>query len=374
MGALIDVVGYFGTTFSYATVASNVARGLRDAGLLGQVLNLDPQWHSSYADLRRDATQPGSHVILFTLAHHYMDAFAERYGQDKSAIFASPNTDSIDAEYAETYDKFGLVFVPSRWCEDVVRRTVKQADCTLVPLGVDPIYLRNRLPVWHRNLTGLRLLHFSTDQAWPGRKGTEELFFAFASLVEHEPSDVRDTRAAVLRAHIPRALLLEATRLVRTLEIESRVELVPCPERGADQAELAVEMFGADMVIAPSRCEGYGMMLQAALVAGVPLVCTYNTGHVDFLRESDGWIGVPTFDWAPMFGEGGSAPVVERQVLTQTLQAARAALPTMHDVMWERRREITRDQAVLKHSREYQSTWPVVQLQWVERIREWVEL
>jgi glycosyltransferase involved in cell wall biosynthesis len=369
MESLIDLVGHFGTTFSYATVASNVARGLRDAGLLGQVLNLDPQWHDSYSDLRRDPAVAGSHVLLFTLAHHYMDAFSIRYGRDKSAIFVSPNTDTLDAEYAETCEKFGLVFVPSRWCESVVQRAVKQTDCALLPLGVESIYLRNRLPMWRRNPESpIRMLHFSTDQMWPSRKGTEELFFAFADLLEHEAGTV-----LILRAHLPRALLLEATRLVRSLEIEQRVELVVAPERGADHAELALEMFSADMVVAPSRCEGYGMMLQAALVAGIPLVCTYNTGHCDFLREFDGWVGVPTFDWAPIFGEGGMAPVVERRALVQTLRLARAALPVMHDAAYRRRGEITRDESVLKHSREYQSTWPVVQLQWVERIREWME-
>jgi glycosyltransferase involved in cell wall biosynthesis len=316
---LIDIVGHFGTEFSYGTVASNVARALDDAGMLGVVQNMDPEWHPAHRDLsERTLRGHGTHLILFAPPHHYHDAFAEAYGRARSAIFMSPNTDTLDDEHALTCESFSLAICPSRWCRVTVERSVPDIETVVLPLGVDRL-------IWDRSRYERRVervqaekqqhtvLHFSSDQFWPGRKGTEELFRAWA-LGDHG-------KRAKLIAHIPPALLVQATYLLRELDIDDTVELVVGNVHGG-AAALRGLIDSADLVVAPSRCEGFGIMLLSSLYAGVPLVSTFNTGHADFLEKHHGWLGVPTRENAAMFGESGFAPVVEPVALSTTLHAA----------------------------------------------------
>lgn len=327
MAHLIDIVGHFGTTFSYATVGSRVARALRDAGALGSVLNLDPQWHPSMGDLC-SRTEKGSHLLLFAPPHHYHDVWVRSYGREQSAIFMSPNTDTLAEEHAALCAEFGLSVTPSQWCERVVREHVPGQETLLLPLGVDSLYAKRRV----RHLDELRariahkaspfVLHMSTDQSLPGRKGTEELLRAWAILQEGRLGAAPTVRGARLLLHVPPALNIPLSYLARDLGVYDSVIIENGLLHGGGESELLNVMLQADLVAAPSRCEGFGMMLLAALVLGAPLLCTYATGQSDFLADSPGWLGVPTAHVAPLAMEEGNAPVVDPSVLAASLLVA----------------------------------------------------
>jgi glycosyltransferase involved in cell wall biosynthesis len=362
---LIDIVGHFGTTFSYATVASRVARALRAEGLLGSVANLDAEWHGAHEDLLRAAplgrAESGSHVVLFTPPNHYVDVYADLYGRDQSAIFMSPNTDRLAPEHAETCRRFGLALVPSAWCEATVRRDVATRTA-LLPLGVAPVYAESRRARqdhlrWRASHEeGCRVLHFSTDQAWPGRKGTEELLRAWASL----QGDWTDTRGSRLTVHAPPALRTDIEYLVRDLGIDDTVNVIVGSLRGSEDDLLAL-LDRADLVVAPSRCEGFGLMFLSALVAGVPLLGTYSTGQVDFLSQRSGWLGVAAHGAEPLFGEDGDAPVVDVASLVAALRVV---------LQPEARMAMT---VPRQGEDERWGTWPLALEQWVERLKEWAE-
>lgn len=316
---IIDIVGHFGTEFSYGTVASNVARALDDAGLLGIVQNMDPEWHPSNRDLAdRTMRGHGTHLVLFAPPHHYFDAFADNYGRDRSAIFMSPNTDTLDDEHAMTCASFSLALCPSSWCRMTVERAVPDIETEVLPLGVDPLLWDSgryeaRAERLQSEKKRHKVVHFSSDQFWPGRKGTEELFRAWALGGLGQNAD--------LIAHIPPSILIQATYLLRELDIDDSVSLVVGKSHGG--ADALRDLFDeADLIVAPSRCEGFGIMLLSALYAGVPLVSTYNTGHADFLRKHHGWVGVPTREDAMIFGEAGVAPLVDPIAISTTLNAS----------------------------------------------------
>jgi glycosyltransferase involved in cell wall biosynthesis len=330
MSAIVDIVGHFGTEFSYATVASNVAHALEERGLLGVASNLDPKWHPKHKWLADQTMRGrGTHVVLFTPPHHYIDAYSQSYGRDRSAIFMSPNTDTLSDEHALTCSQFSLVLCPSAWCRRVVERAVPEADTAVVPLGVDA-------ELWSQELSDARfnrlsegekpvLLHLSSDQFWPGRKGTEELLKAWSI------SSARDV--ATLLLHVPPALLVPATYLLRHLDLEDSVEVISGELRGG--ASSMRNLFGrADLLVAPSRCEGFGIMLLSAIYAGLPLLSTFNTGHADFLAQAPGgWFGVPTRDAGPLPGETGQAPIVEPEALAASLNVA-VAQHALLRLMW----------------------------------------
>lgn len=104
------------------------------------------------------------------------------------------------------------------------------------------------------------------------------------------------------------------------------------------------------------------MMLLAAVVAGIPLLCTYNTGHADFLTESPGWLGVPTPHVAPMHGEEGMAPVVDEHVLAQTLSVA----------LKPEARMALLSSPLATDSPEW-GTWHLASSQWADRLEEWAK-
>lgn len=367
MEALIDVVGHFGTTFSYATVASRVAGALRDAKLLGSVSNLDPGWHPAHERFRGGPRPRATHVALFTPPNHYVDAYPELYGRDRSAIFMSPNTDKLASEHAETCAQFGLAMVPSQWCETVVANAAPEVPVARLPLGVDASYAADRISRQRRlrrraDPGGMcRVLHLSSDQAWPGRKGTQELLLAWEAL--HRSGLPRSPTLA-LDLHVPPALRTDAEYLIRDLGIDETVTVLVGKERGAE-GELLALLDDADLLVAPSRCEGFGMMFLASLVAGVPLACTYNTGQVDFLIDRPGWIGVPSHGAEPLFGEEGNAPVIDAVALATTLSVAvqaeaRVAMVSPL-VTWSLREDPA------------WGTWDVALKEWVERLQLWME-
>lgn len=369
----LDIVGHFGTTFSYATVAAELAHALLERGQLGLVTNLDPAWHPEHEALRAAglarAGQQGSHVLVVSAPHHYYDVFPGTYGRERAAIFMSPNTDTLSAGHAAACSMFGMALAPSEWCANVTRRALFDlgADTRVVvtPLGVDPSLYRTRERRAERlhcrldTLSGTVVVHFSSDQSWPGRKGTEELLAAWAILFAGRPDGM--TR---LRLHVPPALHMGAVRMCRDLEIDQSCEVVIGGMLGSAESDLAALLDDADLVVAPSRCEGFGMMFASALVANVPLLCTYVTGQRDFLRVLPGWLGVPTGEPAPMAGEDGLAPVVDPEVLAEHL-----AIALKKDV----RRELLSRLSGSPDKRYLPQTWAAAARDMASAVSSWME-
>lgn len=367
----VDIVGHFGSRYSYATVASRVARGLRDAGLLGTCFNVDEEWHADYADLNSSNHEIHSHVILFTAPYRYYEIYAERYGRDRAALYGSPNTDSLSDEHREAFERFGCVFVPSTWCADVIRGAVPGARVEAVPLGVDDWYVSmrgNPLPIDEYPT----FLHLSTDHSWPGRKGTEELIEAWymakragmlpGRLIVHVPRPIHGAAEMLRRDMAKQYQVVE--KQSDTITVQST------PKRGSSEDELLSLYRSAHIVVIPSRCEGFGMMMLGSLVAGVPLVAPYATGQVDFLREMPGWLGVPVWDADKLAFEEGTAPIIDPKLLANTLSVA--ALDDTYSTLVEQLVRFHRSDEALDGGLQM-GTWSWAKAKWVERVEEWVK-
>jgi len=331
----IDVVGHFGTTFSYATVGSEVALALLRDRRLGHVTNLDPSWHPAHERLRLHAQRrlsqspsPGSAVFIVAAPNEYLAAFCDMYGRERSIIFVSPNTNALALEHAQTCARFGAAIAPSEWCAAVVNaallRLGADTHVSVLPLGADPVLMEEREVVIGRLYSRMtqgehrpRVLHLSTDQSWPGRKGTEELLHAWALLFGGQGLD----GGADLVVHVPPSLRAQALHMTRDLEIDESCTVV-CGEMHGGVETLPQLFENADLVVTPSRCEGFGIMLLSTLVAGVPLLTTYETGQRDFLATLPGWMGIPCDPLQPLAGETGLAPVVNRSILADHLAIA----------------------------------------------------
>jgi glycosyltransferase involved in cell wall biosynthesis len=191
-------------------------------------------------------------------------------------------------------------------------------DVSVSGLGVDDELFRSRSArvnaPFNQDTEECRLLHVSSDQSWPGRKGTEELLHALAII---------KGRSVSLRLHIPPALHRDAATLVRDLDIEDMVDIEVGGRRGSNDGWFERELNDAHMVVAPSRCEGFGIMMASALVAGVPLQTTAVTGQLDFLSYYPGWMALPTDLPSHLAGEpSGEAPMLSPLTIASHLELA----------------------------------------------------
>lgn len=361
MSDVIDIVGHFGTTFSYATVGSAVANELASRGHLGSVVNLDPEWHEVHEHLRSAEPQHTKRVFVVSVPSSHMEMFPAMYGRRSCAIFMSPNTDRLSQEHTRTLLSFGFAMCPSAWCAEACYRatSVAGADATDIAtcwLGVDETFYQTRLPRIERLRARLgarpvRVLHVTTDQAWPGRKGTEELLEAWAILYAEGLLD-----GVRLHLHVPPALQRETLFRLRDLGLDQAVDIAVGRARGS--LSMLSEFDKTDLVIAPSRCEGFGIMLASALVAGVPLACTYTTGQRDFLNVLPGWFGLPAGEPEFLAGEEGDAPSLRADLLAEQLRFAllpevrREQLSALENVgpwdefVWRRRAQHMADRLV----------------------------
>jgi glycosyltransferase involved in cell wall biosynthesis len=380
---VIDLYSHFGTRYSYATIASVLGRAMRDAGLLRGVYNLDSEWHPDYADLQAIGSQTrGTHLLVIAAPSHYVADLGVYYRRDRAALFVSPNTDTMAKEHIQTVSRFGDAIATSLWCQQAVEQgLLEMEECGeqvetrrfVLPLGVDESFAalarakRRESHVTPDARVAVRALHLTTDQCWPGRKGTEELLAAWATVAAQRTPRMRrggwDARPVpLLTVHAPQSLERDLMYSIADHGLHDYVSLVT-EERGVVASSLADLYAQHDVVVLPSRCEGFGMMILAALVARVPLITTYVTGQADFLSKRAGWLGVPTCAVGDMAYETGSAPIVEVPVLANLL-------------------ELALDGAVLSRLRTLASesvdddewgTWKAAMRLWVEHLRTWTE-
>lgn len=373
----IDVVGHFGSRLSYATLTSEICRGLRDAGLLGRVTNLDDSWHEPHVEFRghEDA---GTHCFVVSEPRHYLaDAYFQVYGRERVALYSSANTDRVAREHAEVLAKAGRVYVPSQWCATSVQHgwalhhveaDMSGASIEVLPLGVPSSYqwTRKRYDRLVQRLSRRETwtaVHFSTDFVWPGRKGTEELLQAWKRLPKSIPHK--------LIVHAPRAIYEDIFYRCSDLDLHNTVEIVTPEPRGTEESDLLALFERADTVVLPARAEGFGMMILAALCLGIPTVTTPVTGQTEYLGDFGGWLAAPTGTPGPLAFEEGDAPTVVVSALATALSVAMCP---------EARRALLLDalgpsgESVVDHRMAWTKwTWSAVRPRWVESIRRWME-
>lgn len=379
---MIDIVGHFGSRFSFATVAGEIARGLKAVSKLGRVVNFDDKLFEAHADLEEHLNVDFSSTALFvTLPAEHIVQFTQLYR--KSALFISPNTDTLGKHYLSGIRSFDRVYVPSIWCRD----TLAIADCKtqMIPIGCESIYLSLRESVRDKLKARLdrpvKVLHLMTDGFLPGRKGTVEVIRAWNELKNHKvlPSET------TLTLHCPHGVADEVYYYAAHSKLyEPEVTIQAGANRGVPAVELAYLMSDHDLIILPSRCEGFGMMILAALTLGIPTITTNWTGQMDFVQHSKGWIGpsghpfvVPN-DPPSRYGtalkmatveneyglqEAGLAPMIEYQEVADFLHMALDP---------EKRREM-----LLQSEREEELfeeyTWDALRPVWAQSLIEWSE-
>lgn len=361
---MISVVSYFGSRYSYATIASKIAERLARDCRLGSVMNLDDVALPCYGSTIRSGrpSTPQSPLLALAAPHPVFETIFSGY--KNVGLFVSPNTSELHPEHIDILQKCQRAFVPSNYCAKVVRDALEM-PVEVCPLGVPDEYAKRRFV---RRASGqpFTFLHLTTDFFLPGRKGTNEVIGAWKTVRGTLPE-------ARLIIHAPEAVSTEIHYALADQERADghgygRFSILSPPARGTTETDLADLLCSADAVVLPSRCEGFGMVILAALILGVPLITTDVTGQYDFLGDfqpgadltREPFIVVPTLEEGPLVGEDGPAPLIDVEGLAYAMKY----MHDNYDVIYAATRRVP---DVVRQK----WTWSSVLDVWAEKLLAW---
>ena len=302
------VAGHFGSTLSYATISKEVSRALAARGILAGTINFDDKYVGFDAVQCSSEEMQTAKLLAITLPAHHVEQLAEFFGADRSVLYMSPNTDTLSPEAKRVSWAFGGIITPSQFCEDTVLRATGRLSGR-VPLGVSEKFCAAHGDVADRLAARLdeppRFLHMSTDGFLPGRKGTETLINAISIVRGRLPPGTTFT------FHVLPSTQFDVRSMCAERGVDDLVDVRTGNSRGVSDDELLSLIADHDVVVQPSRCEGYGITQLLPLVLGVPLMSTFATGMADFLYHFRGcWMPVRHCQMAQLAGEDGLSPVI----------------------------------------------------------------
>jgi glycosyltransferase involved in cell wall biosynthesis len=174
-----------------------------------------------------------------------------------------------------------------------------------VPLAYDPA-------IWHpRDKQAAReALHIPPDAFWvsfvgvndsiPSRKGIPELLSAWQSFSSRYPSATLYMHTA-LHGNLPINGIggVKIDALMATLALDpARVKIVDQYEyrTGIKHEQLATMIAASDVVILPSRGEGFGLPLIEAQASGIPVITTRTAAGTELVKA--GWLIDGESEWS----------------------------------------------------------------------------
>jgi glycosyltransferase involved in cell wall biosynthesis len=342
---------------SYPTVVQGLLRGLCAAGLrpavadisstggphAGGVLDhLDIEWLGPKATVRASGGNVDEDTVLFALnptvmcASRCVEAGATLVGMHVGDV------DMLPAEWVEVIRRETLTVVPSNWLAQVVLAQVPGVKVVVSPHGVGPHYCREGRYQGSRST----LLHFCSSMYYPERKGTPQLLAAVSNLVDRG----EHVHLTLVVPMMTKPLL----RLLGSLSVAARdaIQVAQRPE-GMPPEEVKAYYVNNEVLVAPSRAEGFGMQPLEARACGRPVIQTLCTGMADHFVD-----GEPLAEWgvtrvshgelAPAWGDFGRAPTVTVEAVEEAVlgflvngeKLSQAAMERAADVAscwsWER--------------------------------------
>jgi glycosyltransferase involved in cell wall biosynthesis len=213
------------------------------------------------------------------------------------------DVDKIPELWVEIMNQEAHVLTPSAWCKQVFEQRGVSTPISIVPHGINPSafclpprkYPRQRVFTFR---------HFTSSSG--ERKGTVELIRAFKRAF-------RETDPVILVIH-GGGITDEDYRIYVSNE-------GPLPS--TRQAE---RYWTTDVLVQPSRAEGFGMQPLEALACGTPVISTRCTGHEQWWDgEIPGLVKVFTDGFQPCKPGDGMAPTIDEDHLVYVLRG------TWHD-------------------------------------------
>jgi len=193
-------------------------------------------------------------------------------------LLLAPNSEGIPPSLQQQLDReqngkpvVSGFLAPSHWARSVLERTFPNHPVVLCQHGVSAAFR----PIQTKDVsdTSNIAMHFTSSGL--SRKGTKQLVDCWAKVCEELSKDV------TLYIFANPYFAPEILRYAHKAMAEKEAKIVVSNGQNLTEFQLAKMYQQADLIIQPSRAEGFGLVPLEARACGVPVVCTANTGHVD---------------------------------------------------------------------------------------------
>jgi glycosyltransferase involved in cell wall biosynthesis len=246
------------------------------AAALGRIEEVGVVAYDAPPDLAA-APSPEADVIIAIGAIERMSGLAGRY----RIGFMVWETTLVPRQKMRILEDLDEVWVPSDWGRAVLIANGLSADRVhVVPEGVDPSLFR---PAEAAPDAAPRPFRFLCVGKWEVRKGIDDLVRAFArEFAPDEPVEL------ILHCHNPYVPRFDTGRALERLALPPHAPIRPSPPlplRGL------AELYAAcDVLVLPTRAEGWGLPIIEAMACGIPAIATNYSGHTMFLNDDNGYL------------------------------------------------------------------------------------
>ena len=266
------------------------------------------------------------------------------------AIFETTTLSTPQLDWLRSAD---LIFVPSAWGKQVlIQAGFDTENVCVIPEGVDPNKFHPNLRSAYQTDGIFRVLVVGKFEA---RKGFPELLEGYARAFADDPFC-----RLVLKSDSPwmKSLgngIYEANREELKSQVkQAGIENVAFVDGDIDDDDMFHLYNNCDVLLFPSRAEGWGLPLIEAIACGIPVATTYYSGHTEFLapvrnkvREINHSM-VPVSDngnageWAQATDEDIAASLLEmrQNINTYRARALDASATIRRNYSWQRAAEI----------------------------------
>lgn len=284
--------GVFKGDYSLAIVNRYLARALLQAGLDLRLYTSDAGWESDamlnemldiHSRFIRHYPKPDSFDIH--LRNTWPPKADDMIGLCLNAYVCFAWEESaFPREFVDHFnDHLGLVTVTSNFVQDSLTRSGVSVPIAIVGDGTDHIddFPQAPLPAKLQRSERDRVLHVSS--CFP-RKASDRLVEAFVDTFSKEDS----VELVIKTFDNPHSTIEEVVAHAR--EARPSAPPIQIVKESMPYPQLIELIRTSDLMVAPSRGEGFGLPLAEALLLSVPVVTTAYSGQTDFCTEETAWL------------------------------------------------------------------------------------
>jgi glycosyltransferase involved in cell wall biosynthesis len=353
------IEGPFDSSYSLAIVNREIALALADFGHSVTLESRDgpgpfPPNETFLADhpriaamWRNGAGGPAAEICLRNTYPPFVDGMA---GERRGLVCYAWEESRFPREYVDAFNAhLDVVTVTSGFVAKVLRDNGVRVPIRVIGDGVDQVLRLERAALtdgkaFHKYWIGdeFCFLHISTCLP---RKGVDVLLAAWAGAFDDNDAVVLVIKASANQHH---RIEDDVAALASTHPRHARIVVIN------DQLP-ADDIYGllrrADVVVAPSRGEGFGLPLAEALALGKPVIATAYGGQSEFCASDNAWLCDYDFAYAQSHVSAADSVWVEPRIdsLIACLRQAWSAPASERARRGERGRAVMRQNFTWKH-------------------------
>ena len=273
---------------------------------MGQV-NLQNEYdHKIVSEMFNNSHLFDIHAPFIKIWHQF--DLGSRIGRGKYFAFPFFELDTFNKSERIHMSVPDVLFVSSKWAQDIVKANNIKTESYVVPLGVDR-------DIFDHNIKSTRVDNkyvFLNIGKWEVRKGHDILLELFNRAFPNES----DVELCILASEITNNYS-NSSELIRWKSIYNspRVKLLSGLQTNEEVAQL---IANSDCGIYPSRAEGWNLELLETMSMNKPVITINYSSHTEFCNEDNSFLVdidevEPAHDGKAFMGQGNWAKIGEQQ-------------------------------------------------------------